>query len=269
MKALLLYFDLCGFSTQFVQSHKFDRLIFIVHIILVTVTTVMIGKFLIRPVDDKLGTINDSIKFFTILIMYWLSILELYSKRNIHRKFWGRLQEIDKKNCCHKNLHFRAYILKISIYFMLYMSMYLNYLKILFSTDNSDLYYFWFCYTYIGLIRQNRFFYYLFHLEFVLNELKIINREVSEMLSVCKNGKLKHKNVFLRKFHHNRFKWIREFYESIFDMCDVINAIFGWSNAVAILLSFILIITEYNWFYWKIFNKFQYNTMGDYIQYYI
>lgn len=263
MRALLLYFDLWGFFTQFNQSQRFDRLIFVLHIILASVTTFVFVQFLSRTFGDKLGTINDHIKYCAILVVYWLSLLELFSKRKAHRRFWISLENIDKQFCCHQNLRFRTYILKISLYFTLFVLMYVNYFNVLFSKGNSDLYYFWFCYTYIGLYLKSQFFCYLLHLEFVINELKIIDREVNDMLDAYGNGHRKTRKVFLRRFHRNRFKWIRKFYETIYDMCDSINGVFGWSNAAIVLFSFLLMVTEFNWFYWKMYNQFQNDAVGE------
>lgn len=225
-RALLMYFNFCGFFTQFDRFHRFDQLIFVLNIILASVTTLIIVKFLCRSIGDQLGTVNDSLKLCALLILYWLSILELFSKRKTQRQFWDCLQRIDKEFCCHQNLRFRAYLLKISIYFSLFVSMFINYFSILFSKDKSEMYYFWFCFFCVAWFRLNQFSYYLFHLEFVLNELKMINREVDKILEVCK---LKNAKVFLKEFNRSRLKWIREFYGTIHEMCDVINAVFGWS----------------------------------------
>lgn len=268
MKALFVYFDLWGFSTQFRQSlnhPKIVRTIFIVHIILAMITTLAVLKFVNRPNNDKLSSINDSIKLTAIVLVYWLSVIELYLKKETQRKFWTIVQNIDEYFCCHRHFHVKIYILKLTVYFILTIIMFLNFLKRLILTKKSQLFYywFWFWYAFVELFRINQLFYYLFFLEFIKNELKMINNETNEMMCAYKNGNLKKTKFFVRKFHQHRLKWFREFYSSIYDLCTIINTVFGWSNLAAIIISFQLILTNFNWFYWKIFNQFHIDVIGN------
>lgn len=100
-------------------------------------------------------------------------------------------------------------------------------------------------------------------MELIKNELKMIDCEANEILCACKNGKMKRAKYFMKKFHRNRLKWVREFYSSIYDMCDILNGVFAWSNVFAILISFQLILTDFNWFYWKMFNNFRVDIFGN------
>lgn len=264
MKILLLYFDLWGFNTQFKKFPKhFDRLIFIVHLILITMATFVIWIFLTRPVDDKLGSVNDSLKLFAILLVYWLSILELNFKQQIQRKFWKIAQNIDWQFCSRCRLSFRPYILKMVFYSLVFILLYQNYFVRLITLNKSGLYWFWFCYTFIYLFRTNQILCYLFYLEFINNQLKMIDYEISEILCVYKSGNMKNTKFILEQFHRNRFKWFRKFHNSIYDLCDIVNSLFGWSNVAAIIISFHLILADTNWFYWKIFNKFRIDVIGN------
>lgn len=263
MTKLFLYFDLWGFSTQFRSKHqKFYRIIFIVHIVSAMVTTIVTIRFLNRPNNDKLGSVNDTIKMISIVLVYWLSILELHSKQESQRKFWEIVQNIDEHFCCHQHFRINTYILKLMVYVALVLAMYLNYLKRIIVANKRELFHFEFWYTFIGLFRINQLFYYLFFLEFIKNELKMINHEANEMMCDSKNGNLKNANNFLYKFQQHRLKWFRKFYGSIYDLCTIINAVFGWSNLAAIIISFQLILTDFNWFYWKIFNQFHVDVIG-------
>lgn len=102
-------------------------------------------------------------------------------------------------------------------------------------------------------------------METVSYELESIDRELTEMLFYCDglNSKLvRKKKLFLDKFHRDRFKWIRDYYAIIYEMNETINAVFGWSNVAAILLSFHLVLADVNWFYWKLLNKYEFSILG-------
>lgn len=253
MKILLFYFDLWGFCTRFKSSSKIrrvtERIIFIFHLISVTTATLIILNFLRRPIGDKLGTVNDSMKLGAILLVYWWTILELNLKRKIQQRFWDIFFNIDTNFCCSCRLNFKSYVSKIPIFLTIFLLLYVRYFIRLFTLNKSGLYFFWFCYTFTNLFCKNQFFYYLFFLEFIKNELEMVDFEISEILCACKNGEMKRAKYFVKKFHRNRLKWVRQFYGSIYDLCDVLNSVFGWSNVSAILISFLLILADFNWLF--------------------
>lgn len=266
MKFLLLYFDLFGFSTQFNTSQNHSvlyRIIFFIHFILAVVSSLAILTFLRRPIFDKLGAINDSLKLCVTLLVYWLSLFELYFRQKTQKHFWIITQKIDKKFYTHHKLRFRAYALLMSFYSILYVLMYLNYVFRIFSNKRSEFNFFWACYSFVGLFHKNQLFYYLFLVEFIKNDLKIIDREITKLLFECKRGEGKNAKTFLKTFYCNRFKWIRQFFDSICDLKETLNLVFGWSNVAAIIASFLLTLTEINWLIWRVFNKFNSDVLGN------
>lgn len=269
MQNLLLYFDFCGFCTQFRQGpnqQKIDFSILIVHVILATITTFFISLYLRRPVADTLGNLNDTLKFFVLVLGYWLSIFELYFKQKTQQQFWHLLRNIDRKFSSHQSFSFSKFLFKMRIYFAITTFAYFVYLHRLISNSGDRFLDFWFSYIFVVLAYQNRSFYYLFFLEIIKYELNLIYRELGEILCERQNGKFKDvwkKKCFIKKFCRIRFKWIREFYQSIYDMNGTINTVFGWSNVAVILLSFHLVLADINWFYWKLLNKYQFNILGN------
>lgn len=260
---LLLYFDLWGFSTHFQTSQLTRyRFIFAFHIIVASISTFWFVQFMRRPNNDQLGTFNDTFKLTGVLSVYWLSILELNFKQQIQRRFWIIVRKIDKEFCSHKNLRFRSYNLKMIIYFIVFALMYVNYFAELFRFNGSDLYGFWVCSAFVMIFYRKHMFYYLFYLEIVKHQLKMIDYEMSSMKCVCQSGKMKVGKVF-RTFHHKRLKWFRDYYNSIYDLGDAINTIFGWSNAAAIGIAFGQILADTFWFYWKILNKYEIDVIGN------
>lgn len=255
MLNLLFYFDLWGFCTQIKRSPnqlKFDRSMLTLHIIFASISTLLISKYLSRPGDDKLGMVNDIMKFTVLLLVYWLSIFELYSKRRIQRQFWCIVHYIDKRFCSLQRFNLGYYPMKIEIYFTLTIFIHSIFFKQLLSSTRIKFLYFWITYILIVWIYQNRAFYYLFYLEWIKNELKIVNHEAHEIVATYQKKILIKR---LRIFQRNRFKWLRQYYGSTYDLSDALNIIFGWSNVVTILVSVHLILADLNWFYWKNYNK--------------
>lgn len=269
MRNLFLYFSLLGFFPQFKRhpnQEKIDMLIFAIHLIGISIATFFIWMYLTRPVDDTLGTVNDVLKFTVLVGSYFLSIFELYAKRNIQKRFWILFRFIDQHLCNHERFSMAKYLSKMIIYFAVAILCYLVYFQSAVWSANDKYSNFWLSYIYAVLIYQNRLFYYMFFMETVSCELKLIDRELTEMLFYCNslNSKRVHtKNMFLDKFHRIRFKWIRDYYAIIHQMNGTINSVFGWSNVAAILLSFHLLLTEINWFYWKLLNKYEFSIIRN------
>lgn len=269
MNTLFLYFDLLGFCSQYKVSRnrwKFDLFILTSHTILGLLTTLIIISYLMRPVDDQMGVLNDLLKFSVLFFVHWLSIIELHSKQKTQRKFWQYFWNIDQQFCSHHQFRLRNFLKKIKIYFTVSTFAYFIFLHRLLANSGVKFLTFWLSYVFMVLIYQNRSFYYFFYLECVRYELKMVDHEIGEMLFHCNSGKWKNirmKKLFMSQFHRKRFKWIREYFGLIYEMCNTINSVFGWSNVAVIICSFHLILYDINWFYWKLLNKYEFNMNGN------
>lgn len=241
-------------------------IISIIHLFFISFATYVILRFLMRPIGDKLGTVNDSLKLGAILFLYWISIIEFYFKQQIQRKFWRIAQNIDRQFCSRSLLSFKLYILKITIFLLLCIVLFQNYFVRLITLNRRGLYFFWFCYMCVSLYRGNLIFYYLFYLEFINKQLKMICYEIREISCACKNGHLQNDKFFLKNFHRNRFKWFRKFYSSVYDLCDIVNSVFSLLSTLAVIFSFLLLLADFNWLYWKLFNKSSIDKLGNAIQ---
>lgn len=219
MLNLLFYFDLWGFCTQFKRSPKqrnFHRLILATHTIVASVATSLIAKYMQRLDGDlSLRAVNDVLKFTVLLLVYWLSIFELYSKRYTQRKFWYIVHYIDKRFCSLQRFDLGKYPSKLQIYFLLSLFVYCIDFKQLFSVEFVS---FWLCYLFVVWIYQNRSFYYLFYLEWIKQELKHVVHEANEIVYIYQTSTFQTKNYAMEQFHRNRFKWLRQYFGSIYDL---------------------------------------------------
>lgn len=266
MKTLLLYFDLWGFCTQFKISKRqcvFNRVFLTIHLILVSMATATMVIFLTRPIDDSLGSLNDVLKVNSKIVIYWLSLLELNFKHRMQKEFWSILGEFNTHLRHKTQFNFRAFIFKMIVYFILLMLFYLNYIFGIITSKINEmiLYFMWISYFVIATYHKNHLFYYLLHLEFVIFELKVVCNELDEMVNCTYNAK-NSRNAQLNQLPGNQLKWTRKCYESTYVLCNAINAVFGWSNATVIPLSFLLLLTDINWIYWKIFNRYRIDLIG-------
>lgn len=261
---LLFQFNLWGFCTEFKNSPRqtnFNRIIFCLHFILCTIFTFFLIAYLRRPIQNVLGIVDDGIKFSVMLLVYWTTIIESYLSRKTQKQFWDIIEKIDQQFCSHRQIYFKVYIIKMAIYFTcLLLYLLNNFQQIL---PDSDLYYFWVFYTSFHVFYNVRLFYYLFLLEFIKYELTIIDKEVGEILNSIEKCRLQSAKEFLKKFHRNRINWIQKYYAMSFDLCGIVNSVFGWSNVAAVLLPILLVLTDVNMFYWKVLNLFEVNVIGE------
>lgn len=265
MNRLFFYFDLWGLSTQFRNQSKFNHIIFISHIILASLATINIVLYWIRPDDDNIGRLNDFLKLSVLIVVYWLALIELHSKQNVQKLFWQHVFSIDQQFCNHDQYKLTNYLNAIKIYFIFVSIAYVIYSNRLINNSGTKFIPFWLSYSFMLIFFKIRSFYYVFYLEFIKNELKIIEREMAALLNEQIHS-MNRKNRFAAKFYRSRFKWIRQYYGLVHDLCRTVNIMFGWSNVVVILFTFHLILIDINWAYWKLLNKYQFNINGNFVR---
>lgn len=253
-RKLLVFFNLCGYHTRFeyfTLQPKCIFLIFALHIIYASIITYVLYVYLndkLAIVDDKLVISNDVLKLGVLILDYWSSVIESYTKLNIQNKFWDCVAEIDQK-FGDGGFNFSNFKIQFRLYFGLKILLDGVYFKRVIFRNGGRFLYFWFIYVSLTMIFTIRSFYYLFHLEFIKHELQVIVFKSSEMSSDRKN--------------RNQPKWIRHYYDLVCDMSDTINTLFAWSNTVTIILPFHVILVDLNWFYWKQLQKYHFNSLGE------
>lgn len=253
---LLLFFNFCGYYTQLKRSTfrtKCNLLIFFVHIIYASATTYAICIDLNKSGNDKLGKSNDVLKFLILILHNWLSIFESYFKQNVQINFWDCVKKIHRKLSVHQDSMLHNFMMQFTIYFGIQIFANATFLKHMLFKNGFKYVYFWWAYASLTIISTIRSFYYLFHLELVKYELNVIDFEI----------KRRKKSLFIKRLYQNRFKWVRQFHELIFEMRNTINTLFAWSSPITIILPFHLILVDLNWFYMKILSKYQFNRLGE------
>lgn len=250
---LMNVFDFCGFCTQQKPSKRYQRLIsiiFVLHIILAIVNTLIFIEYLNNQTIDTLGQINDAAKFSFQLSVYWFSIWEMYSKRELQKLFFDCFRRIDIHFNDHQSFQLCSYRLKFLAHQLLGGFVRLISLRRVIGCGRITLG-FWCSYVFILIFIQNRIFYFLFYLEFIkyqLNTILSFTKRMSELSQIteCCNFKAE---------YTTGLKWIREYYQLVYDISLNMNKVFGWSNLVTISFLFVICLADCNWFYWKWYNR--------------
>lgn len=266
---ILRYFDIWGFCTEFQttkNSNKYYLVIFVIHILIDFIASWSIVTFLKRPTEDTLGHVNDVIKLGSILFVCILSITESYVKRNNQRTFWDIFQEIEQSYRSKQSFQLKSYLKKFAFFIIgsITSSLYL----LLYSYYNSSIFtqypIFWLNFEMVTKVYQNRVLYYLFYLELVENELRMIERiaedaaQGSNLTMNNNNGNGKNGKI---QTHEDNLKRICEYYQLTRKLSEELNLAFGWSNAATVLFSFGLILTDLNWVYW-IWYEYKFKIMN-------
>lgn len=255
------YFDCWGFCTGFQTTKRYDEcylVIFVLHIVMDFFAGWSIIVFLKRPTLDTLGLVNDVIKLGSILFVCFLSITESYFKRKTQRIFWLAFQKIEQSYRTKQSYQLQSYLKKFAFFVITSMVSSAYLLSFMYHhpdsifMENPD---FWFTYEFVTKLYQNRVLYYIFYLELVENELQMIEAMAE---NVAQSGRYftNSTNNYQTLNHEDNLKRICEYYQLTRELSEELNLVFGWSNAVTILFSFALILTESNWVYWRWYNQF-------------
>lgn len=259
MAFILRFFDIWGNCTEFSKSRFyriFIHVILLINIVFGINTAIEFKNYLHVHSNDTLGTVNDTIKLNGFQLIFWITIIEAYVKRKSQRRFWEIMKEIDKKYCCHQRFLLRSYVIEFSIFIGYFVIVKIFY-EIRLMTESIRSKSFWNSFDLVCNVYEMHSFYHLFYLKLIEYELTTIKHETQNL-----NQNFQSKmNKNFKKFGLQRIKWVRNYYTLVYDLCSTLNHIFGRSNIFYIPFSFLLITTELNWVYWKLFNKYETDKM--------
>lgn len=196
--------------------------------------------------------IASSIQYSASLYTYWLIILDSLLHRRAHQQFWEVLHQIDEHFSCQPKRVIHSYMLKFGVYIIktisimvirLFVSSFVN-----FTVD--------FAYICLFIVCEIRMFYYLFCLEVLHYQMKMVESEVEIMMKILNLANIRRNQSLSMdvisacySFETQRLKWIRGYFHCVYKMMYLLNEIFGWSHVAGISFCFYYILTETNWFY--------------------
>lgn len=266
----LRYYELWGFRTEWKTNFRyrlfFTHLIIAVHIVSISVVTIVIYGYMRRFDSDILGTLNDIVKYGGALFVYWSSVIESCFKSRTKEKLWEFYKIIDARYCGHRGYKNRKYSLKFNIHLLVVIIIGILYLRQIIHSSGTKYIHVWCAHIILLTICHNRTFYYLLHLELIKNELRIVEGEVKKLSNSFKTNRRAfegRRSLMFESFEKNRLKWIREYYGIVSKLSECVNSGFGWSNLATITFSFQIILTDLNWLYWKLYNKQRIAAIGE------
>lgn len=234
---LMFYFDLCGFCTEYSQSifrNILNRIIFFIqHVFLVFSVTFIIYKHILdNLLETKEVLANDAMRTYTALLTHWLIITESYGSRKSQHKYWTIFNQIQQlQNKPQMKLRKFTVICALNIIWTICSMASFMYQYFVMEWQNIAFSVIFFTQTQVF---QNRIHFYSLYLNIVYEHLDCVLRELDIVSHRCTN------NTDLRML---RIKYVL-----IVESIDCINHIFGWSNAVNILFSFNMLLSQINWF---------------------
>lgn len=248
---MLNLFSACGFHPEFnnrpsTKQQLISWLIFLFHIALAICLTLYNIKYFIwlGSKSSKLQTFSGLTEYFYATVTYWIILGESFVQRKNQQKLWKTFHEIDelftKRNTQKYQMYFIKFIENIALYIITLM---LIWMESILSFDT-------FCaITLLLTLCRFRLFFYLFYLELIKCELKTMEYKAG--------------NILLRKgCRRNGVKYIRQYYQLVYQLNDCINAIFGWSNLLSLLFGMCFIFTDITWLYFYSLRRSIYYQSG-------
>lgn len=263
----LRYFDFYGFcATTTTDSLRYSKSVYlfsVLHAILATVLTVSSVRFLMQPHENELNLLNYSVKLGGGLLVYWLSLIELCLKRETNVKFWRKYNVIDRRYCSHQTFYMRSFLSLMVMLMVIPFITFLEYLlRVILVVATEMFLHYWMIYFTLYLVYLNRLQYYLFYVELMAHELKMIDREVQEVVRVNQERIFnvnQKKRCTLTGFHEKR---LREYYQLIWEMTSLVNQKFSFSNFPTVLLSFQFLLADTNRVYWALHISYELRKAG-------
>lgn len=267
---LLKFFESLGFFTEFSTKNRSNRtystLLLLFHCLIGCLLVFICVNFQSKQFpeldDERVILTNGYIKYFSSSACYWLTVIELYTKRHNLTRFWQILGQIDQCHCQHTRFSIQIYFIKCIELLSVITVTHIFRTRYLMIDDPVT---FWFVYTYFFAMKISicRSFYYLLYIEIIKHELRMIENEVREMVKCSENfGSAVKKLSGLHRFQENRFKWIREYYQLIYELTRCMNSTFGVSQLATIIFCFSILVTDLTWSYWTFKGKSHWQVFG-------
>lgn len=255
IKNYLNFFDLCCFNTgqtEITSSQRRIGFLFAIHISL-ALSFVYVKFHLFYYLCALMGflpAINELVEYSGSLYTYWLIIFDSFVYRNAHKQLWLLIQRIDMD--VHQSGTFTFYCYKIK--FMEFLAASTAPIINIF-VDSIERFVVYIVYIIPVRICQIRIFYYILCLQPIRMQLKQIERDVDRMCSLqcIENGR-------------SQLKELREKFQCVYEIVELLNTIFGWSHVAAVSYSFFSIFTDSNYLYVHVNKLTAMDSIGKFNQ---
>lgn len=249
MWCLLKFYELCGFHHSIWSNLRpIKCAIFTVQMILLYHFTLNEVTYIWALCDfmELLGVLNFAIFYGSLLITYWISIIESSVQKADQCRFWT-IHSQSKDDCSQWISVKRIYLCEFGVHLVLFVIMLVISVQDKNTTADAIITY------YILLFMcNNRLYYFLLYLKIIKFELEQIVIEVKtyHFIGCCDQ-------------YGKKLRLLRERYQRAYDMTYCVNGFFGWSNFVSILICFYTLLAYLNWIYQQLNHQFEGHGLLD------
>lgn len=250
------YFSLYNFYTKATERKSFRNAILCIHIGLATwCTFITLSAFVdLMQVMKLLDAMNFVIYYTNLSFTSCIIILESYKCRVDLHVFWHIFIQINNNYYSQAKFRQRNYLLIfiltpiIDVAFTVFA---------IFNETTSPI-----VQKFMMLIVENfsstRLLFYLLHLKVIEFQLQKIENELTNIQKFYHSTK----HIGYDKRIRIQFKWIRKYYELIYEMSVLVNSTFGWTALVFVILNCHCSITFLSFFYRQMNRKFSLFNYG-------
>lgn len=199
---------------------------------------------------ELLGMVNDAIKYCCSVLAYGSIVIESYFKRHALRKFWCLFNDIDTHYKRQADLSYRRYFIVFIAFFLMTIALEVNLLQRI--VYNQQSFQFWCLFLGLLIMGRTRMLQYVLFVEIIRQQVAVLKTQLESV------GKLHRDEGLCVK----RLRWTQNYYRLIYEMSEAMNEFFGWSQFTVILQSFTILVVDFNWTYWRIYNEYTRELAG-------
>lgn len=250
---LLFNFNLWGFCAELPElrmSQTWTRLILIGQLLCSGLVCAFVYQTLTENYSinlDFLTKTNVVLKLCGIFIGAWFIVIESYWKRPSQRKFWQIYHRIGIE---FKGVNYKTalgtYFLKFGLFFVISAGVSVQHLVGLITVFDKKSLPLLFSFFFLMVMEEMRIFYYLFYVSLLHHHLSEIEMEMKSLADSSEH----------RAISPQRLRWVRMYYDLVYEVSNCMNDVFGWSQFSSVLYSFVRLVSDLNWIYWQIHNGF-------------
>lgn len=261
ISTVLIIFDAFGFNsgwTKLSNSPLSVALFRLLNILSVSFFTHYKYHFVMEYYSSFgiIDKVNEMIALSVPLYAWWLVIIDSFLQQHSHKQFWTIIQQINDRYCDQSKYNYRPYLLKF-IEFFIVTSLFAIFVLASTALQSSEMFLdLLFAFAHVLLIKvlHMRIFYYLFCLDLVNFQLKVIDCEMTSIKN-CDLNKMNNYGtenmgqISKMSFLSSKSKRFHEYSGCTFELVNHLNEIFGWSQVIAIPSCFYLLLTDLNWMF--------------------
>lgn len=251
---LLIFFDAFGFNSgaSKLSSNKITCSIYLFHVLSAILFTISSRKFIYMYAYDSsfsaVEAVNSAVQYCAPLFTYWLVIFEAHLQRHSHKRFWEISQQIEYgvygvTHYSYTLLSFKCKLIEFCVLPKLFIIIHYYIIEYF---DLLSL-----AYIYLAKFCQIRVFYFMYCLEIVQMHLEHLEHKIENLQNILIQTHFTpletNVKILSESVNSNSFRRIREIYNDVFELASLLNKVFGWSQASAVLFCFYFLMTDLNY----------------------